>query len=238
MFRLLTRLPNKREGMRTGTRIPRASQERGRSAKHTGDARRGSCRVAGAINQEFLRCRNSVKELVVDIQEKAKLRVVEHIQLAHRCGFRKRPAKDANGQVAQILEDRAVCPYSARLELDTSFVNLDRQCVVSSEGCAQRGRQRGGCRGASAPKQRSRNDRTDNARQVTFHGTSHQHGQSLATAIETASHSPVRLTNSRPTHISRPTLRGSQHNAKPAPSKNVCSFIWSQALEEAGSGET
>ena len=159
-----SRLPNKREGMRTGTRIPRASQERGRSAKHTGDARRGSCRVAGAIDQEFLRCRNSVKELVVDIQEKAKLRVVEHIQLAHRCGFRKRPAKDANGQVAQILEDRAVCPYSARLELDTSFVNLDRQCVVSSKGCAQRGRQRGGCRWASAPKQRSRNDRTDNAR--------------------------------------------------------------------------
>ena len=36
-------------------------------------------------------------------------------------------------------------------------------------------------------------------------------------------------TSNRPTGISTP-LQGPQHNAKPAPSKNVCNFIWSQEL--------
>ena len=46
-------------------------------------------------------------------------------------------------------------------------------------------------------------------------------------------------TTSRPTGISRTTLRGSQHYAKPACSKNVHNFVRRQGLiEEAGSCKT
>ena len=42
-----------------------------------------------------------------------------------------------------------------------------------------------------------------------------------------------------PTGISRTTLRGSQHNGKPACSKNVHNFVRRQGLiEEAGSRKT